>query len=368
MDADLSERAPEYVRRIARYVPGKPVEELAREFGLDPRSIVKLASNENPRGPSPKVLAALAQAAADVTRYPDGNGFALKAALAAKFGLTTEAIVLGNGSNDVLELVSHAFLRPGDEAVYAQHAFAVYPLATQARGAIGVEVAARDFGHDLDAMRAAVTPKTRVVFVANPNNPTGTWLPPAAVRAFVATVPRDVVVVLDEAYNEYLAPGEQANATAWVAEFPHLVVSRSFSKAYGLAALRVGYGVAHPDVADLLNRVRQPFNVNALAQAAAVAALGDAAYVDESRALNGAGMRQLEAGLAKLGQRMLPSHGNFVIVHVGDAAKVYQALLRRGVIVRPVANYGLPEWLRVTVGLPDENERFLVALGEALAR
>jgi histidinol-phosphate aminotransferase len=368
MNADLSLRAPEYVRRIARYVPGKPVEELAREFGLDPRSIVKLASNENPRGPSPRVLAALAEAAADVTRYPDGNGFALKGALAAKFGVPADAIVLGNGSNDVLELVSHAFLRPGDEAVYAQHAFAVYPLATQARGAIGIEVAARGFGHDLAAMRAAITQKTRVVFVANPNNPTGTWLPPEAVRAFVAAVPRDVVVVLDEAYNEYLAPGEQANATAWIAEFPHLVVSRSFSKAYGLAALRVGYGVANPDVADLLNRVRQPFNVNALAQAAAVAALGDAAYVDESRALNSAGMRQLEAGLAKLGRRMLPSHGNFVIVHVGDAAKVYQALLRQGVIVRPVANYGLPEWLRVTVGLPAENERFLAALREALAR
>jgi histidinol-phosphate aminotransferase len=367
MNADLAQRAPEYVRRIARYVPGKPVEELAREFGLDPRSIVKLASNENPRGPSPKVLAALAEAAADVTRYPDGNGFALKAAIAAKFGVSADAIVLGNGSNDVLELVSHAFLRPGDQAVYAQHAFAVYPLATQARGAIGIEVAAKDFGHDLAAMRAAITPATRVVFVANPNNPTGTWLPPAAIRAFVASVPRDVVVVLDEAYNEYLAPGEQANATAWVAEFPHLIVTRSFSKAYGLAALRVGYGVAHPDIADLLNRVRQPFNVNAFAQAAAVAALADTAYVDESRTLNSAGMRQLEAGVAKLGRRMLPSHGNFVIVHAGDAAKVYQSLLRQGVIVRPVSNYGLPEWLRVTVGLPAENARFVAALAEALA-
>jgi histidinol-phosphate aminotransferase len=367
MNVDLSQRAPDYVRRIARYVPGKPIDELAREFGLDPRSIVKLASNENPRGPSPSVLAAIAEAAADVTRYPDGNGFALKGALAAKFGVSADAIVLGNGSNDVLELVSHAFLRPGDEAVYAQHAFAVYPLATQARGATGVEVGAKDFGHDLSAMRAAITPKTRVVFVANPNNPTGTWVPPATVRAFVASVPRDVVVVLDEAYNEYLAPDQQANATAWIAEFPHLIVSRSFSKAYGLAALRVGYGVAHPDIADLLNRVRQPFNVNALAQAAAVAALADVAYVDESRALNSSGMRQLETGLAKLGRRMLPSRGNFVIVHVGDAAKVYDALLRQGVIVRPVANYGLPEWLRVTVGLPGENERFLAALADALA-
>jgi histidinol-phosphate aminotransferase len=366
--AHLHARAPEYVRRIARYVPGKPVEELAREFGLDPRAIVKLASNENPRGPSPKVLAAIAAAAADVTRYPDGNGFELKRALAARFGVADDAIILGNGSNDVLELVSHAFLRPGDEAVYAQHAFAVYPLATQARGAIGIEVPAKDFGHDLSAMLAAITPKTRIVFVANPNNPTGTWLPPDAVRAFIAAVPRDVVVVLDEAYNEYLAPHEQADATAWIADHSHLVVSRSFSKAYGLAALRVGYGVAHPDVADLMNRVRQPFNVNALAQAAAVAALADTAYVDESRALNRAGMAQLADGIAKLGRRMLPSHGNFVIVHVGDAARVYQALLKAGVIVRPVANYGLPEWLRVTIGLPAENARFLAALGDALAR
>ncbi|MEO5766161.1 MAG: histidinol-phosphate transaminase [Casimicrobiaceae bacterium] len=365
---ELSERAPDYVRRIARYVPGKPVEELAREYGLDPHSIVKLASNENPRGPSPRVLAAIAAAATEVTRYPDGNGFALKHALAAQFDVPADAIVLGNGSNDVLELVSQAFLRPGDEAVYAQHAFAVYPLATQARGATGIEVPAKDFGHDLPAMRAAITPKTRIVFIANPNNPTGSWLPPAAVRAFVASVPNDVVVVLDEAYNEYLAQGEQAQATAWISEFPHLVVSRSFSKAYGLAALRVGYGVGNPAIVDLLNRVRQPFNVNALAQAAAVAALADTAYVDESRALNDAGMRRLGAGLAKLGRRVLPSHGNFVVVHVGDAASVYEALLRQGVIVRPVGNYGLPQWLRVTVGLSAENERFLAALAAALGR
>jgi histidinol-phosphate aminotransferase len=365
---DAALRAPDYVRGIARYIPGKPVEELAREFGLDPAAIVKLASNENPRGPSPRVLAAVAQAATELTRYPDGNGFALKAALAQKFGISPDAIVLGNGSNDILELVAAAFLRPGLQAVYAQHAFAVYPLATQARGAKGIAVPAKDFGHDLPAMRAAITADTRVAFVANPNNPTGTWLPPAAVRAFVASVPRDVVVVLDEAYNEYLAPAEQANATGWIDEFPHLVVSRSFSKAYGLAALRVGYGVASPAVADLLNRVRQPFNVNALAQAAAVAALADTAYVDESRALNAAGMKQLAAGLAPLNVRMLPSHGNFVLVHVGDAAKVYDALLRQGVIVRPVANYGLPEWLRVTVGTAGENARFLAALAGARSR
>jgi histidinol-phosphate aminotransferase len=365
---DYASLAPAYVRGIAPYVPGKPIEELARELALDPATIVKLASNENPRGPSPRALAAIERASADLTRYPDGNGFALKAALAARLGVPAQCIVLGNGSNDVLELVTLAFLRPGDDAVYAQHAFAVYPLATTARGANGIEVPAREYGHDLAAMRAAITPRTRVVFVANPNNPTGTWLAPATVRAFVASVPREVLVVLDEAYNEYLEADEQAHAAAWLTEFPHLVVTRSFSKAYGLAALRVGFGIMHADVADLLNRVRQPFNVNALAQCAAVAALADVDYVEESRRVNRDGRRQLADGLARLGVTALPSRGNFVLARVGDAARVYDALLRQGVIVRPVANYGLPEWLRVTVGLPDENARFLAALANALAR
>jgi histidinol-phosphate aminotransferase len=359
--------APEYVRKITRYVPGKPVEELAREYNLDPTAIIKLASNENPRGPSPKALAAIATAAAELTRYPDGNAFALKAALAAKFAVPPEAIVLGNGSNDVLELVTHAFLRPGDEAIYAQHAFAVYPLATQARGAAGIEVPAKSFAHDLDAMLAAITARTRIVFVANPNNPTGTWHRPDAIKTFIEAVPRNVLVVLDEAYNEYLNPSDEAQATRWIADFPHLIVSRSFSKAYGLAALRVGYGVMDPAVADMLNRVRQPFNVNAFAQAAAVAALSDVAYVAESRRLNREGVDQLGAGLRSLGVTALPTHGNFLLINVGDGVRVYEALLRQGVIVRPVGNYGLPQWLRVTVGLPAENERFLAALAVALS-
>jgi histidinol-phosphate aminotransferase len=358
--------APAWVRDIAPYVPGKPVEELAREFHLDPAGIVKLASNENPRGPGPKVLAAIATAAADITRYPDGNGFALRSALASRLDVAPECLVLGNGSNDVLELVTQAFLTPGDEAIYAQHAFAVYPLATHARGAKGVVVAAKDHGHDLPAMLAAVTPRTRVVFVANPNNPTGTWIGAAAMEAFVAKVPREVVVVLDEAYDEYLAPSDRSRSISWIGRCPNLIVSRTFSKAYGLAALRVGYGVMDASVADLLNRVRQPFNVNSLAQAAAIAALGDAAYVEESARLNREGIRQVEAGLEKLGVTFVPSHGNFLLVNVGDGARVYAALLRDGVIVRPVANYGLPAFLRVTVGLPAENERFLAALGRAL--
>jgi histidinol-phosphate aminotransferase len=275
--------------------------------------------------------------------------------------------VLGNGSNDVLELVSQAFLRPGDSAVYSCHAFVVYPLATQARGATGIEVAAREFGHDLDAMRAAIVPTTRIVFVANPNNPTGTWIPPDVLRAFIASIPDNVLVVLDEAYNEYLEPAQIAPSATWVAAHPNLVVSRTFSKAYGLAALRVGYGIMEARVADMVNRVRQPFNVNALAQAAALAALADMSYVDESRALNRAGMKQLDEGVRALGLSSIPSHANFLLVHVGDAAKVNQRLLAQGVIVRPVANYGLPAYLRVTVGLPAENRRFLDALAAAVA-
>jgi histidinol-phosphate aminotransferase len=364
---DPSALAPEHVRRITPYLPGKPIGELAREFGLDERDIVKLASNENPRGPGPAVRAAIAAATEELCRYPDGNGFELKAALAARYGVGAEQIVLGNGSNDILELATQAFLQPGDHAVYSRHAFAVYPLATKARGGIGIEVAALDLGHDLSSMRRAITSTTRIVFVANPNNPTGTWVPPAALETFIGSVPEDTLVVLDEAYNEYLPPARHAPSAAWVQKYPNLIVSRTFSKAYGLAALRIGYGIMHAKVADMLNRVRQPFNVNALAQAAALAALADGAYVEESRGLNDQGMRQLEAGLRALGIGYVPSHANFLLVEVGDAGRIYQRLLQQGIIVRPVANYALPLHLRVTIGLPEENQRFLAALRAALA-
>ena len=364
----LTERAPEHVRAIAPYVGGKPIDEVARELKLDPATIIKLASNENPRGPSPKALAAIAAAASDLTRYPDGNGFALKAALSNRLGVRPEQLVLGNGSNDVLELATQAFLREGDSAVYSQYAFVVYPLATQARGAHGIEVPAKDHAHDLDAMRAAIMPGTKIVFVANPNNPTGTWLTGAAVESFIASVPKDVIVVLDEAYNEFLEPSEQSASIKWLPKFPNLIVSRTFSKAYGLAALRIGYGVMDAALADLLNRVRQPFNVNSLAQAAAIAALDDVDYVTESRRLNREGLRQLEAGLEALSIRYVRSHGNFILIDVGDAAAVNLALLRQGIIVRPVANYGLPSFLRVTVGLPAENARFLAALESAISK
>ena len=360
--------APEYVRGIAPYVPGKPIEELAREYGLAENSIIKLASNENPRGPSRKVRQAIAAAATEVTRYPDGNGFALKEALAGRYRVRHEEIVLGNGSNDVLELATQALLRPGDHAVYAQHAFAVYPLATQARGATGIVVPAKHLAHDLAAMANAITPRTRIVFVANPNNPTGTWAPSSEVKSFLAKVPGEVVVVLDEAYDEYLEPPQRSPSASWIVEHPNLIVSRTFSKAYGLAGLRVGFGMMDTRLADLLNRVRQPFNVNSVAQTAALAALADTEYVAESAALNRAGLSMLARALEAMHVGFVPSHGNFILIHVGAAAAVYEKLLRQGVIVRPVANYGLPEHLRVTVGLPEENARFLEALKSALGR
>jgi histidinol-phosphate aminotransferase len=355
-----------YVRAIAPYQAGKPIEELAREYGLDAASIVKLASNENPLGMPASARAAIEAALAELGRYPDANGFELKAALSRKFDVPAQWLTLGNGSNDILEAAAAVTLAPGRSCVYAQHAFAVYPLATQARGARAIVVPARDFGHDLPAMRAAIAPDTRLVFVANPNNPTGTFVDAEAMAAFIASVPGHVVVVLDEAYNEYLPPQLRHPSVEWVRRFPNLLLSRSFSKAYGLAGLRVGYGIAQPELTDLLNRVRQPFNCNSLAQAAAVAALADTAFVERGVQINRQGMVQVTRAFDELGLRYLPSHGNFVLVHVGDGARVYQGLLRRGVIVRPVANYGLPQWLRVTIGLPEENARFIAALREAL--
>jgi histidinol-phosphate aminotransferase len=358
--------APAYIKAIAPYVGGKPIGELAREMGIAEGSIIKLASNENPLGASPRALAAIAGGAQELSRYPDGNGFDLKSALSLRYGVDPAQIVLGNGSNDVLELVALSFLSPGVKAVYSQHAFLVYPLTTQARGATGVEVPARDFGHDLAAMRAAIDQDTRVVFVANPNNPTGTLHTPAATKAFIASVPANVIVVLDEAYNEYLPEAAQADSASWIAEHPNLVVTRTFSKAYGLAGLRVGYALTSAGVADLMNRVRMPFNVNAVAQLAAVAALGDTEFVKRSYALNREGMSQLTSAFRKMSLDFIPSYGNFVSVRVGDAAAVNARLLRQGVIVRPIANYGMPQHLRVTVGLPAENERFLEALRASL--
>jgi len=358
--------AHEYVRAIAPYQGGKPIEEVAREIGLAPESIIKLASNENPLGMPASARAAIARATA-LGRYPDGNGFELKKALSARYGVPQEWLTLGNGSNDIRELAAGTVLAPGTSAVYAQHSFAVYALATQARGARAIVVPARDYGHDLDAMAAAIAPDTRVVFVANPNNPTGTFIEHERVGAFIPKVPPSVLVVLDEAYNEYLPPELRFDTTAWVRKYPNLLIARTFSKIYGLAGLRVGYGIAQAELTDLLNRVRQPFNVNVLAQVAALAALEDTAFQQQAYEMNRRGMQQLVAGFEALGLQTVPSRGNFVLVKVGGADKVYQRLLERGVIVRPVANYGLPEWLRVTVGLPEENARLLEVLPAALA-
>lgn len=366
--APLIHAAPAHIRALAPYQPGKPIAELAREMGLDEAGIVKLASNENPLGASPRALEAIRQALPELARYPDGAGFQLKAALSRRMGMAPERIVLGNGSNDVLEMVARAFLTSDTSAVYSRHAFAVYPLATQAAGALGIEVAAKDWGHDLEAMLAAIRDDTRVVFIANPNNPTGTLVAGSALKAFVDRVPDRVCVVLDEAYHEYLPREHQAGSLAWIDAHPNLVVTRTFSKAYGLAGLRVGYAVCHEEMADLLNRVRQPFNVNSLAQVAAVAALEDEAYLEEGLRINREGMAQLTAGLEALGVSYIPSQGNFLACRVGDATGVNRALLARGVIVRPIGNYGMPEHLRVSVGLARENARFLSALAEVLGR
>ena len=364
---NICDLAPSYIRAIAPYQPGKPISELAREMGLDEADIIKLASNENPLGVSPFAQRAIRSVLDGLARYPDGNGFELKQALSRRYGVAPESVVLGNGSNDVLELAARAFLTPQASAVYSRHAFAVYPLAVQARGARGIEVPAKNFGHDLDAMLRAVGPDTRLVFVANPNNPTGTLVPPSELEAFVAALPEHVLLVLDEAYNEYLAPELVADSMGWLNKFPNLLIIRTFSKVYGLAGLRVGYAFGTAGVADLMNRVRQPFNVNSVSLAAAAAALDDKDFVRQSFELNRTGMAQITAGFQRLGIEYIPSHGNFVSFKVKDARGAYHKLLKAGVIVRPIASYGMPDYLRVSIGLDSENAKFLACLGQALA-
>ena len=353
------------VAGMTPYQPGKPIEELARELGL--ADIVKLASNENPRGPGPAVRAALELAAADLSRYPDGSGYRLKAALSGHLAVPAEQITLGNGSNDVLELAARVAVSPGTEGIVDEHAFVVYPLAVAAAHGTLVTVPSRRFRHDLDAMRSRITDATRVVFIANPNNPTGTWVTEAELTAFLSAVPRSVWVVLDEAYWEYVSEPDYPDGIRLLARYPNLIVTRTFSKIHGLAGLRVGYSVSAAGFADLMNRIRQPFNTSSLALAAAEAALGDRDFVATSKALNDAGMRQLTDGLDALAVERIPSIGNFVTFDCGrEAMPVYEALLRRGIIVRPVGNYAMPRHLRVSVGLPEENERFLRALRDVM--
>lgn len=361
------------VRRLQPYVPGKPVEELERELGLS--GSVKLASNENPLGPPPGAMAAIHESAAESGWYPDGSAWALKRAIAHRLAVDPAQVTIGNGSNDVLVLLAETFLSPGVEAVYSEYAFLLYGLIIEASGATARVAAALpagqpgELGHDLAAMRDMVGPATRMVFIANPNNPTGTWVDATALRSFVESLPADVLVVVDEAYCEYVSEPAYPDCSRWLADFPNLVVTRTFSKAYGLAGLRVGYALSHPEVAELLNRIRQPFNVSRPAQCAAIAALADDEHLRRSRELNDQGLAQLTGGLRSLGLHPLPSLGNFLLVQVGDeAGELYQGLLRQGVIVRPVSNYALPRHLRITTGLPDHNQRLLDALAQLVRR
>lgn len=367
MSCDFLELAVAGVRELKPYPPGKPIEELAREQGLAEEDIVKLASNENPLGPSPRAVEAIAGTMIDLARYPDGNGFVLKEALSAKLNVSADQITLGNGSNDVLVLLAEAFLTPETSAVYSEYAFVVYPIAVKAAGAKAHVVPAKDWGHDLPAMAKAIDDNTRIVFLANPNNPTGTCFQEKEFRDFMARVPEQVLVVLDEAYFEYQAGKKRLNGLTLLPEYPNLVVTRTFSKAYGLAGARLGYSVSNAQIADVLNRIRQPFNTNLPAQHAAIASLQDGDYLQQSIEVNTIGMAQLEQGLQELNLTWIPSAGNFITVDFGcDAMPVYQELLKQGVIVRPVANYGMPNHLRISVGLPDENARCLEALATVL--
>lgn len=361
------------VRRLQPYIPGKPIAELEREYGV--RDIIKLASNENPLGPGPRARAAMRAALAHIGLYPDGSGFELKQELARRHGVPIDWITLGNGSNDILVLLAEAFLTGETEAIYSQFCFAVYPIAVQAVGATARVAPARPandrmpLGHDLDAMAALVTPRTRLVFIANPNNPTGTWLDGPSLLKFLRGLPDSCVAVMDEAYFEYSRELDCADASEWLRELPQVVVVRTFSKAHGLAGLRVGYALSQPQIAETLNRLRQPFNVNTVALAAAAAALTDPDHVRETVALNRASLTALNAGLERLGLKVLPSAANFVLVDLGRAAgPVYEGMLRAGVIVRPVGNYGLPNHVRITTGTAEQNRRTLDALATALER
>jgi histidinol-phosphate aminotransferase len=360
------------VRLLQPYQPGKPVAELEREYGI--RDAIKLASNENPLGPSPLAVAAAQGVLQEMARYPEGGGHLLAQRLAEKHELPRACITLGNGSNDVLDLTARVFLTTGHSAVFSEYAFAVYPIAVQLVGAQGRMAPAHDgskgpaYGHDLAAMRDRVDDSTRLVFIANPNNPTGTWLAETELDDFIASLPAHVMVVVDEAYFEYVGYAAYPDTSRWLARYPNLIVTRTFSKAYGLAGLRVGYALSHPDVANLLNRARHPFNVNLVAQAAALAALDDHAHLDKSLRCNHEGMFQLQTGIGRLGLGSIESAGNFLTVDTGrSGVEVYNALLQEGVIVRPLASYGMPQHLRVTIGRTDENARFLGALEKVLA-
>lgn len=349
------------------YQPGRPIEEVARELGLPADDIIKLASNENPLGPSRLALAAMRKALAQTNLYPDGNAFYFRQKLAAKLAMDPAHLVLGNGSNEILELLGHALLSPDAEVVVSQYCFAVYPIVTALFGARLTVVPARDYGHDLEAMLAAITPATRIVFVANPNNPTGTSVAPEKLLAFIRAVPSHVVVALDEAYIEFLEQPLDLLPEIRNGGRSNLILMRTFSKIYGLAGLRLGYGIAHPEFIAELEKVRQPFNVNSVAQAGALAALDDTGHAERTRRLNSRGLRLYARTFRKLGLEFVPSSANFILVRVGEGQRVFNELQKLGVIVRPMGGYQLPEWVRISVGTPKQNQRCLAALKQVLA-
>lgn len=348
------------------YQPGRPVEEVARELNLAPSSIIKLASNENPLGPSPAALAAMQKVLANLNLYPDGNAFYLKQKLAEKLGVAPANVILGNGSNEIIEFVGHTLIAPGAEVVVSQYCFAIYPLVTKLFGAALVEVPAKNFGHDLPAMLRAITPKTRVVFVANPNNPTGTVVSNKELTEFANEIPPHVLLVMDEAYIEFLSDPADFVSEIRDGKRPNVLLMRTFSKIFGLAGLRIGYGIAQPELISCLEKVRQPFNINSIAQAGALAALGDAEHIRRTRENNAAGLAFYAKELARLGLEFIPSAANFVLVRVGDGTGIFDAMQRLGVIVRPMGGYRLGEWIRISIGTPAENERCIRALTEAL--
>jgi histidinol-phosphate aminotransferase len=357
-----------FLKTLPTYQPGRPIEEVAREMNLPADSIIKVASNENPFGPSPLALAAMQKVIAGVNLYPDGNAFYLKQKLAAKLGVETTNLILGNGSNEIIEFVSHALLAPGDDIVVSQFCFAIYPIVAKMFGANVISVPAKDYGHDLPAMLKAITPQTRVVFVANPNNPTGTLAPREEVIEFVNEVPDDVLLVMDEAYIEFLDDAVDLIALIHLGVRKNLILMRTFSKIYGLAGLRIGYGIGNPDLIAALEKTRQPFNINSLAQAAALDALDDDEHVRKTRENNFAGLEFFRRAFRDLKLEFVPSFANFILVRVGEGQKIFDAMQKQGVIVRPMGGYQLPEWIRISVGTSKENERCLGALKSALGK
>ncbi|MDP2168384.1 MAG: histidinol-phosphate transaminase [Thermodesulfovibrionales bacterium] len=349
-------KAPEYVSSIKPYVPGKPVEELERELGI--KGSVKLASNENPLGPSPRAIEALSASLGSLNRYPDGGGYYLKGALSRSLDVKEDELILGNGSNELIDIAVRTFLSPGDEAVMAFPSFVVYPMSVKAQGAKAVEVPLMDMRHDLEAMADVVTPKTKMLFIANPNNPTGTINTKGEIDRLMARLPDGVLVVVDEAYFEYVRNPDYADSLRHFRAGRDMLILRTFSKIYGLAGLRIGYGIARPEIIREMNKLRPPFNTNSLAQAAAAAALADTGHLERSKDVNENGRRYLYTELSALGVRYTPTEANFIYMPVKDSASIYDALLRKGVIVRPMG----PGHLRVTIGLPDENARFIEAI------